>query len=67
MKTLKTLLAACCAMAILAGPAANLYAHCGSCPGDKKEGKECAKKCCEEAKKAGKTCDKCAKKEGDKK
>ena len=64
MKMLKTVIAAFCALAILAGAASNIYAHCGNCPGDKKEGaKECPKKCCEEAKKAGKTCEKCVKKD----
>lgn len=60
MKMIKTALAAFCALALLAGTAANLYANCGNCPGDKKE---CTKKCCEDAKKAGKACEKCAKKE----
>jgi hypothetical protein len=61
MKTLKTLLVTVCALAVLAGPAANLYADCGQCPAGKTEQTAgCTKKCCEEAKKAGKTCEKCA-------
>lgn len=60
MKMLKTVIAACCALAILTGAASTGLADCGKCPGDKKE---CTKKCCEDAKKAGKSCEKCPKKD----
>lgn len=57
MKMIKTLLAAVCVIALLAGSA---FAEPGKCCAKSKaDGKKCEHKCCVAAAKDGKECEKC--------
>jgi hypothetical protein len=59
MKLIKTLVAASCALALLAGPVTVLAAEKTCCEKAAAEGKECTHKCCATAHKDGKSCEKC--------
>jgi hypothetical protein len=63
MKSIKTIVALTCALAVFACTAPAAEKTC--CEKAAAEGKECTHKCCVDAKKEGKTCEKCnPKKEG---
>ena len=65
MQTIKSLIAAACAVAFLASVSFAADAPC--CAKAKAAGKTCEHECCVKAAKDGKSCEKCAKKDDKKK
>lgn len=65
MKLIKMITVAAFALALLAGPAFAGDKTC--CEKAKEASKDCAHKCCADAKKDGKTCEKCNPKKEEKK
>jgi len=59
MKLIKTVIAATCALALLAGPVTVLAGEKTCCEKASADGKECTHKCCVTAHKDGKSCEKC--------